>query len=158
MLQPTSYRSPKSIFEGRILCVAEMAAALQEKREVVHRMLDEAVDGIKMIKFQHPDDLGPKTGQVFCKFCRHRREFMSSEVHWSMTISTGMAHATNTDWLRVLSEGLGASFIVDWAVWSPLKHSRKWRVFRVGKPIFEVLGSLCLNPAWDGTSEEDPTL
>jgi len=64
--------------------------------------------------------------------------------------------ATADDWNRVLSEGLGTTFTVNWG------HTRysaeELHFFILGEPIFDVMRSQGFNPEWDGTQEGDFTI
>jgi len=60
-----------------------------------------------------------------------------------------MGSASDDDWTRALSEGLGATFEVHW-------EDAKYpdddpRLLRRGETLFDVLRAAGLNPEWDGT-------
>ena len=64
--------------------------------------------------------------------------------------------ATDDDWNRLLSEGLGTTFNV---LWHTTNYSRgRVQVLRLGEQIFEVMRTRGLNPEWDGTSAGDFTI
>ena len=109
--------------------------ALQEKRESVQRMVDEALADITLHEM---------TSQVVCTISRDLVGYMG-HCGWNSI------RATDNDWNRVLSEGLGTKFTFDW---DHTKYFREdLRVLRLGEPIFEVMRARGLNPEWDGTAK-----
>jgi len=67
-----------------------------------------------------------------------------------------MGAASGDDWARALSEGLGATFKVEW---EDTKYSDDDpRLLRRGETLFNVMRVAGLNPEWDGTVEGDLTI
>ena len=120
---------------------------LPEKRGATQRMLDAALDDI----------LDPeKTGHAVCAFSRDGVEYVGGERGLGEVVHVGdkrLGEATVDDWNRVLVEGLGATFSVDWSL--DKYDQDDLRVLRLGEPIFDLVASMGLNPAWDGTAEGD---
>ena len=64
--------------------------------------------------------------------------------------------ADDDDWDRVLSEGLGTKFKVEW---DRMPNSgRGVHFLRFGEPIYEFMRSRGLNPEWDGTLAGDMSI
>lgn len=114
--------------------------ALQEKREVVQRVVSEALDDLKTHEM---------TSQVVCTISRFLVGYMGDSP-WNSI------RATDNDWNCALSEGLGTKFTFDW---DHTKYFREdMRVLRLGEPIFEVMRLRGLSPEWDGTPEGNFTI
>ena len=120
---------------------------LQGKRDAVQRMVDEALDDLA---------IQGKTGEVEITLSRHGVDHITLSRY--RIIFMGRCHAnrlgaTADHWNRVLSEGLGTKFYIDWDHTD--KHSREApaSLLRLGEPIFEVMMSRGLHPEWDGTPD-----
>ena len=105
-------------------------AGLQRKKEMVHRMVFDAV-----------------WNNVFYDF--HITLSRDGVAYMGVCDSTHLG-ATTADWNRLLSEGLGTTFNVDWCR-NQYIPGQDQRVLRPGEPIFEVMRARILNPEWDGT-------
>jgi len=76
--------------------------------------------------------------------------------------------ASDNDWNRVLSEGLGTAFTVDWwhpaYVWADLRELEQGIGISnsdpivLGEAIFSVMRTRGLFPAWNGTREGEMTV
>ena len=113
--------------------------ALQGKREVIERVVDEALK-----------DLGPAVfpAEVVFTFCHAGVAYMG---HKNGNCHSHILEATDDNWDSALSEGLGKKFTLDWV--HPKYTGEDFRVHRLGEPIFEAMMRHGLNPEWDGTLE-----
>ena len=125
---------------------------LPGKREAVQHMLDAALVDLT--------DQG-KTGKVKCAFSRGGVAYVGGERTGDAVFVgfTRLGAATVDDWNRILSEGLGTTFSVNWMHENREKYDEDhMRVHRLGEPIFDLMASRGLNPEWDGTPEGDFTV
>ena len=67
-----------------------------------------------------------------------------------------MGSASDDDWARALSEGLGVTFEVDWG--DHKYGADDPRLLRRGEILFGVMRAAGLNPEWDGTVDGDITI
>jgi len=116
--------------------MAAAGSALEEKRQVVERFLGGAMEFVSHELATH--DLS----EFDCTCSRDGIMFMDLE---------GFPTATDDDWNRALSEGLGTKFTVEWS--DPKYSAVGVRMLRRGEAIFEAMKCEGLDPEWNGTSE-----
>ena len=121
---------------------------LRGKREAVHDMFYESLYTINMEGIP---------GEVEYTCSRDGVVFFGLRV--MSTDHIGVKHyqkfegdATDDEWNRVLSEGLGAKFNLNWShsLWPLVER----RMVRLGEPLFHAMKDGGLNPVWDGTQGE----
>ena len=122
-----------------------LSKALLEKKEVVRRVVNHALHEI----------MGP-TRNVGCTFSHSGNVY---EIEWLPFAI--FSSDLDVKWTRVLSEGLGTTFDVDWYR-KEYPHTdlttNDLRVLRLGEPIFNIFRSHGLFPEWTGTKEETFTI
>ena len=117
-----------------------MVQAMQDKKVVVRSMVDKAMYDL---------EVQGKTAGVEITLSHEGVAYMG-------ICDSNLLGATTDDWNRVLSEGLGTTFTVNWRL---IRYSRDdLLVIRLGEPIFDVMRSRGLNPEWDGTPGGDLTI
>ncbi|KAJ1477900.1 hypothetical protein T484DRAFT_1749844 [Baffinella frigidus] len=140
--------------------------ALLEKECVVYGLVKEALDDIAIhvavknleiqeafLKMDKPEFVHLEQ-EIVCTISRDGIAYMGGCD--STRLATTDGGATANDWERVLSEGLGTKFNIDW---EHAKHSvGDARVLRLGEPIFNVMRSRGLNPEWNGVRVGDFTI
>ena len=118
--------------------------ALQLKRETVQRMVDAALFNLQIKVPSKPRK------KILCELSRDGVAYLGGEPGWRGV------EATDDDWTRLLSEGLGATFSLEWT------HANlSWEdllMLRLGEPIFDHMREWGLNPKWDGTEGGDFTI
>jgi len=125
-------------------------ASLQRKKEMVRRVVSDALGDIVF------DVLGDLSIVVAVKTQGFQITLSRDGVAYMGVCDSMRLGATTADWNRLLSEGLGTKFNVDWR---RTKYSRGGlRVLRLGEPIYEVMRARGLNPEWDGTEQGDFTI
>ncbi|KAJ1465536.1 hypothetical protein T484DRAFT_1757337 [Baffinella frigidus] len=130
-----------------------MAAAGGQSPNAELKDLQEKRDGVETVinRCMYEPEIS-KVGEVVeYAFTRDGITFMGG-----IESLEGIEPATDNDWDRVLSEGLGTKFQVQWSLPNYLKEDL--RVLRHGETIFYDLRGAGLSPDWDGTTEGDFTI
>ena len=117
---------------------------LRGKREAVHDMFYESLDTINTEGIPEVEYTCSRDGVAYFGLRLMTTDYIGMEHYHKFE-----GDATDDEWNRVLSEGLGAKFCLNWS------HSL-WPLGQLllGEQLFHAMKDGGLNPVWDGTQGE----